>query len=371
MIEGIHEYIKIKYIDIKALAIALFKPRRLMLHSNKTAFVMLAANYNNLGDIAITKAQVDFLKHVLPNDYEVVTVPVNETFNVFRSMKRQVNTDTIITLIGGGNSGSLYGFVEWPRRFILKHFSKCRIISFPQTVYFEGGKRGEVLKNEFIRLCKRCTQLTLVAREKQSFDAYQEMFQGSVECLLFPDIVFSNMRSKDHVRDGIALVLRNDMEKQNHGNITEAVKSYGLSRSISVTENDTCDVSINDDGWIGVTGSGSEEIQVNRKDAKAHLLSHGNYVLSDLPISCYKIRWEGYEYYRSSSVNQVWELYLFDNGDAMIRMEKKSTSDGTFSFFGTAFSLNEGESVSFYRTGESTGKFTAVTEVYDITKHVS
>ena len=250
MIEGIHEYIKIKYLDIKALAIALFKPRRLMLHSNKTAFVMLAANYNNLGDIAITKAQVDFLKHVLPNDYEVVTVPVNETFNVFRSMKRQVNTDTIITLIGGGNSGSLYGFVEWPRRFILKHFSKCRIISFPQTVYFEGGKRGEVLKNVFIRLCKRCTQLTLVAREKQSFDAYQEMFQGSVECLLFPDIVFSNMRSKDHVRDGIALVLRNDMEKQNHGNITEAVKSYGLSRSISVTENDTCDVSINDDGFI-------------------------------------------------------------------------------------------------------------------------
>jgi len=250
MIEGIHEYIKNKYLDIKALVIALFKPRRLMLNSNKTAFVMLAANYNNLGDIAITKAQVDFLKHVLPNDYEVVTVPVNETFNVFRSMKRQVNTDTIITLIGGGNSGSLYGFVEWPRRFILKHFSKCRIISFPQTVYFEGGKRGEVLKNEFIRLCKRCTQLTLVAREKQSFDEYQEMFQGSVECLLFPDIVFSMKHSKDHERDGIALVLRNDVEKQNHGNITEEVRRYGLSHSISVTENDTCDVSINDDGFV-------------------------------------------------------------------------------------------------------------------------
>lgn len=55
----------------------------------------------------------------------------------------------------------------------------------------------------------------------------------------------------------------------------------------------------------------------------------------------------------------------------MIRMEKKSTSDGTFSFFGTTFSINEGECVSFYRTGESTGKFTAATEVYDIAKHVS
>ena len=250
MIEGIHEYIKIKYLDIKALVIVFFKPKRLMLNSNKTAFVMLAAKYNNLGDIAITKAQVDFLKHVLPKDYEVVTVPVNETFSAFRSMKRQVNTDTIITLIGGGNSGSLYGFIEWPRRFILRHFSKCRIISFPQTVYFGGGKKAEIQKKEFVRLCKRCTQLTLVAREKQSFDAYQKMFQGSVECLLFPDIVFSMKCSSNHSREGIALVLRNDMEKQNHGNITEAVRSYGLSNSITVTENDTCDVSINDDGFI-------------------------------------------------------------------------------------------------------------------------
>lgn len=250
MIEGIHEYIKIKYLDIKALVIAFFKPRRLTLNSNKTAFVMLAAKYNNLGDIAITKAQVDFLRHVLPKDYEVVTVPVNETFNCFRSMKRQVNTDSIITLIGGGNSGSLYGFVEWPRRFILKHFSKCRIISFPQTIYFEDGKRAEILKKEFVRLCRRCTQLTLVAREKQSFDAYKEMFQGSVECLLFPDIVFSMKHSNDHVRDGIAVVLRNDLEKQNHGNITEAVRNYGLCHEISITENDTCDVNIHNDGFL-------------------------------------------------------------------------------------------------------------------------
>lgn len=164
--------------------------------------------------------------------------------------------------------------------------------------------------------------------------------------------------------DGLSYFLKSDVDDQ-----TYTVGNENFSWPLAGKTYHTFYVSTN--SWIGVTGSGSEEIQVNRKDAKAHLLSHGNYVLSDLPISCYKIRWEGYEYYRSSSVNQIWELYLFDNGDAMIRMEKKSTSDGTFSFFGTAFSLNEGESVSFYRTGESTGKFTAVTEVYDITKHVS
>jgi pyruvyl transferase EpsI len=249
MIEGIHEYIKIKYLDLKALAIAFLKPRELGLHSNKTAFVMLAAKYNNLGDIAITKAQIEYLKAVLPCDYEIVAIPVSETFNVFRSMKKHINSNTIITLIGGGNSGSLYDFVEWPRRFILKHFSECRIISFPQTVYYGSEVRAKVKRKEFVDLCKRCKQLTLVAREKQSFDTYQKMFLGTVECLLYPDIVFSMLCPKGHKRDGIAMVFRNDKEKQDHGDLAEDVKNFGEGHSISVTENDTCNVSIKGDGF--------------------------------------------------------------------------------------------------------------------------
>nr|DAL39121.1 MAG TPA_asm: hypothetical protein [Caudoviricetes sp.] len=165
--------------------------------------------------------------------------------------------------------------------------------------------------------------------------------------------------------DGLSYILKSDVDDQ-----TYTVGNENFSWPLAGKTYTTFYVSTN--SWIGVTGSGSEEIKVNRKDAKAHLLSHGNYKLTDIGITCYKIRWEGYQYYSgSSSVNQIWELYLFENGDAMIRMEKKSTSDGTFSFFGTTFSINEGECVSFYRTGESTGKFTAATEVYDIAKHVS
>lgn len=46
----------------------------------KQAYVMLAANYNNLGNIAITKAQESFLKKILPDDYEVIVVPHNKTY---------------------------------------------------------------------------------------------------------------------------------------------------------------------------------------------------------------------------------------------------------------------------------------------------
>lgn len=128
---------------------------------------------------------------------------------------------------------------------------------------------------------------------------------------------------------------------------------------------------VSGNSWIGITGS-NEEVRVNRQDAKVHLSSHGNYHITDLNLDCYKFRWEGYAHYNDGSLNQIWELYLFDNGDAMIRMERmRGSTSGTYSFFGTAYSIKEGECVSFYRVDESSGKFTAVNEVYDITKHVA
>ena len=210
---------------------------------------MLAANYNNLGDIAITKAQTDFLRRALPAEYEIVTVPVEDTFKVFSSMKKVVNSDSIITLIGGGNTGSLYDFVEWPRRFILKHFSKCRIISFPQSVYYEENDKGRTQKKEYIRLCRKCKQLTLVAREQQSYHMYKDMLGDTVECLLTPDIVFSLQYSKEHQRNGIGLVLRNDSEKADIGNIAQTVLEYGRNHSVDVTDNDTCNIHISDNGF--------------------------------------------------------------------------------------------------------------------------
>lgn len=249
MIKRIAEFLKIKYLDFRALTIACLKQKQLSVLSDKVAFVMLAAKYNNLGDIAITKAQIDFLQKALPNDYEIIVIPVEETFNVFLSMKQIVNSNTIITLIGGGNTGSLYDFVEWPRRFILRHFSKYRIVSFPQSVYYEENDKGRMLKKEYIRLCRKCKNLTLVAREQQSMDTYKIMFGDTVECVLSPDIVFSMMYSKENQRSGIGLVLRNDSEKADLGDIAQQVLEYGKNHFVSITDHDTCNVHIKDNGF--------------------------------------------------------------------------------------------------------------------------
>lgn len=248
-IDAIKVRLKIAYSCLYAWAISLFEQERLNIKSSKVAFVMFAANYDNLGDIAITKAQIEFLKHNLPVDYEIVPLPVEKTFHVYRSMKKLINKDTIITLIGGGNSGTLYEFIEWPRRFVLSHFNKCKIISFPQSVYYGDSNRDKVYKKEFVKICKKCTNLTLIARERQSYEMYKEMLGDSVKILLTPDIVFSLKATSGSIRNGASLIFRRDIEKAIENETEEKLKMYCESRGCDVSFDDTCDVHVSGNGF--------------------------------------------------------------------------------------------------------------------------
>lgn len=248
-IDIIKTKLKIIYSYLLALAIAYLKPEKLNLKSSKVAFIMFAANYNNLGDIAITKAQTEFLKLNLSKDYEIVPISVEKTFHVYKSMKKAINKDTIITLIGGGNSGTTYEFIEWPRRFVLTQFKNCRIISFPQSVYYGESDRDNLYKNEFINICKRCNNLTLIAREQQSYDIYKEMLGNSVRILLTPDIVFSLNEIEKTDRKGVSIIFRNDIEKAIDSKTEEKIKNYCKIKEYQVTYDDTCDVHITGNGF--------------------------------------------------------------------------------------------------------------------------
>lgn len=249
IIDIIKTKLKIIYSYMLALAIAYLKPEKLNLKSPKVAFIMFAANYNNLGDIAITKAQTEFLKSNLSKDYEIVPISVEKTFHVYKSMKKAINKDTIITLIGGGNSGTTYEFIEWPRRFVLKKFKKCRIISFPQSVYYGKSDCDNLYKKEFISICKKCNNLTLIAREQQSYDIYKEMLGNSVRILLTPDIVFSLNEIEKTDRKGVSLIFRNDIEKAIDSKTEEKMKNYCKIKEYQVTYDDTCDVHITGNGF--------------------------------------------------------------------------------------------------------------------------
>lgn len=175
---------------------------------NKTKIVVaLAADYGNLGDVAITLAQEDFLQKNFP-EYQIIDFPIAMTYTHMKSLKAIVNEDDIITLVGGGNMGDLYDDIEACRQFVIHQFPKNKIISFPQTICFES----EFKLNRCIRSYSSHLKLTLVARETFSYELMKQYFKKA-EILLTPDIVLSMKRSKNLVkREGMYAILRDDKE---------------------------------------------------------------------------------------------------------------------------------------------------------------
>lgn len=147
----------------------------------------------------------------------------------------------LVTLIGGGNNGNLYEFIECPRRFVLKKFKNYKIISFPQSVYYTHDLAGAFYKKCFSFHSNHCKDLTIVARERKSYEIYLGMIKANV--LLSPDIVFSMRIEKNtniKKENTIALIMRDDIEKSINSQIQEYIKSKLIKAGYLVRNLDTC-----------------------------------------------------------------------------------------------------------------------------------
>lgn len=211
---------------------------------NKKIYVMLAANYPNLGDLAITESQLLFLKDNFP-DYKIVCVYVSDTLSEYRNIKKSLNKDDIFTLIGGGNNGDLYEFIESNRRFLLSKFRKNKIVSFPQSVVFS---KDSIFKRKFIKLAKQNKNSYFFAREKQSYDRYKNM--NIENTFLVPDIVFYYekyiKKSKLSDKSGVSFIFRNDKEKSMSNSYENMFLEEIKNRKLDYAYADTCDIVYND-----------------------------------------------------------------------------------------------------------------------------
>ena len=180
--------------------------------NKKKIIVALAADYGNLGDVAITYAQTKFLKDRFPT-YEIIDFPISETFTEIKSLKKICTTEDIITLVGGGNTGDMYDDIEYCRQFLIQQFPKNKIIAFPQTIDFSDTDYGEKALQKAIKVYSKHRNLTLSAREEKSFKKYEELFKKN-KVVFTPDIVLSLDESlPQYKREGITLCLRSDGEK--------------------------------------------------------------------------------------------------------------------------------------------------------------
>ena len=195
---------------------------------------MLAADYGNCGDIAITYAQRKFLKENLTG-YKIIEIPLKFFYRDYLCIKKNLNPQDIITIIGGGNTGDLYWNFEEARRFIIKKFKKNKVISFLQTVDFSTKK--ELKKSAKIYSENR--NLYLFAREKKSYNIYKDFFNTN-NIFLVPDIVLSlNKNQKDNKRKNILICLRNDAEKQIDGQDEKSLINYLKTKYTNIVFQDT------------------------------------------------------------------------------------------------------------------------------------
>lgn len=191
---------------------------------DKKCFIIMAANYGNLGDIAITYAQELFLKENL-EDYQIIDVYIENVYPLYKDIKKKINKYDLITIIGGGNTGDLYIDFEEKRRFIYKKFKKNKIISFPQSIYFSNTDFGRKELEKSKKIYNDNNKLVIFARESKSYELYKKYFNVSVK--LVPDIVLSLNKKFNQIRNGITICLRNDKEKdKNSENISRKILEF-------------------------------------------------------------------------------------------------------------------------------------------------
>ena len=206
----------------------------------KKCIVCLAADYGNLGDVAITYAQEQFLEKMFPG-YDIVDFPISQTVSNLKVLKSICDTEDVITIVGGGNMGDLYGDIELLRLMIIKTFPKNRIISFPQTIEYIDAYKNRFLYNLSKKVYNKNQNLLMCARETVSYEKMKELYPQCNVCLV-PDIVMIlDQRSDSIPRDNrvITLCVRNDKEKKKSALDEELLKKQLIEKGYILNISDT------------------------------------------------------------------------------------------------------------------------------------
>lgn len=181
--------------------------------NKKKIIYMLTPTHGNIGDQAIAVSTLQYLRNKF-NEFEIIEICRGDTYKYMKAIKNIISYDDIIILHGGGNMGNLYIGEEVDRREIIKNFPNNKIVSMTQTISFTEDTKG---KKELIKTSKiynKHNDLTLIAREKKSFQIMKSIFNFK-NIILNPDIVLylnNKIDTNKYSRNMIMTCLRSDKE---------------------------------------------------------------------------------------------------------------------------------------------------------------
>lgn len=182
----------------------------LICNEKNNIYVVLAADYGNLGDVAISYAQYEFLKSNFP-EYNIVDVPISRNIKNIRTISKLIKSEDIITIVGGGNLTDKYQEIENCRLAWIKSFPNNKIISFPQTIDFTSYELEGSSFQKSKKIYESHSDLHIFARESISYEVMTNKLK--VNIYLCPDIVLSqNQSNSNFSRKGIVCCIRKDEE---------------------------------------------------------------------------------------------------------------------------------------------------------------
>lgn len=196
--------------------------------NSPTAFLLLTPDYGNVGDLAIGVAEAKYLERRIPG-YEVVSVPLSETYAWLRSIKKQSRQGDLVFLVGGGSTGDLYPRAHFGRVFAIRYLRNLPIISFPQSIIYSSDRAQATFGRRERAAFSSHSALRLFARERTSMTILKKIYDGDIG--FAPDIVLSagDVGGSTRRESSALLVLRGDGERtltqEDHREIVAAAEA--------------------------------------------------------------------------------------------------------------------------------------------------
>lgn len=173
--------------------------------------------HSNIGDSAIVLAEYAFLEKCGVAETDIVEITFGDFCRLNYSVKKILKKCSLICWHGGGNMGTIWPCEEKLRQNGLRKLpTSFPTLIFPQTIFYDDSRVGQRMKKQSIAVYGGRRDLTIVAREKTSFQTMCETYRDA-KVVLSPDIVLSlttNVYGSESVkREGILLCLRADKER--------------------------------------------------------------------------------------------------------------------------------------------------------------
>ncbi|MEQ8154207.1 MAG: polysaccharide pyruvyl transferase family protein [Clostridiaceae bacterium] len=235
----------IKYVlDIARRAKGKFKVRIRTIRTFKgrkqqVAILIGSPEHGNIGDHAISLAEIEFLKEYYPGLHIVEITGQHFRKDTVGIMKR-VKSNDIIFVTGGGFLGNLWMVEEGMVRKVIQVFPNNPIIIFPQTIYFNSDETGKMEQKKSKEIYENHKNLCICLRDKKSYDFIKTEFNKVSKSLFTPDIVtYLNMSKPILKRNRVLLCFRTDKERVLSDEQLKEIEQLLYSRNLSYTYTST------------------------------------------------------------------------------------------------------------------------------------